>query len=147
MPSLNPRQLANAPARAGILLIAGQMEQARALCEQVLAEAPPESPVQLQAFQMLARIARRQHDWSRALEALHAVLTLAPEEAAEWYERGLVYRSLAQWNAAIADMEQAVACCVNAEQRAHFAQGLQLTRREARAALKIMERGRRKPRR
>lgn len=134
MPRLNARQLANAPLRAGMLLMAGQATVARALCEQALAEAPGDWPGRLNALQMLARVARRQHDWPRALEALNEVLTLKPDAAAEWYQRGLVERSLAQWDAALADMEQAVARASDPPERAHFAQGLAGTRQEARLA-------------
>jgi regulator of sirC expression with transglutaminase-like and TPR domain len=83
---------------------------------------------------MLARVARRQHDWPRALEALNEVLTLVPDAAAEWYQRGLVYRSLAQWDAALADMEQAVARATDPAEHAHFVQGLAGTQQEARVA-------------
>jgi regulator of sirC expression with transglutaminase-like and TPR domain len=134
MPRLNARQLANAPLRAGMLLMAGQEGAARALCEQALAEAPLDWPGRLNALQMLARVARRQRDWPRALEVLNEVLALVPDAAAEWYQRGLVERSLAQWDAALADMEQAVACARDDAERAHFAQGLAVTRQEARVA-------------
>ncbi len=134
MPQLNARQLANAPLRAGVLLMAGQASEARALCEQALAEAPVDWPGRVSALQMLARVARRQHDWSRALEALNEVLSLVPDAAAEWYQRGLVKRSLAQWDAALIDIEQAVVCATDPAQRAHFAQGLTIIQQEACAA-------------
>jgi tetratricopeptide (TPR) repeat protein len=134
MPYLNARQLAAAPLRAGILLMAGQASQARALCEQALAQAPVDWPGRINALQMLARVARRQQDWSRALEALTEVLRLVPDAAVEWYQRGLVERSLAQWDAALADMEQAVACATDPAERAHFAQGLAATRQDAHLA-------------
>jgi hypothetical protein len=46
---LNARQLANAPLRAGYLLMAGQTTEARALCEQALAEAPVDWPGRIKA--------------------------------------------------------------------------------------------------
>ncbi len=134
MPQMNARQLADAPERAGLLLMTGQVSEARALCEQALAEAPVAWPGRVKALQMLARVARRQHDWSRALEALNEVLRLEPDAAAEWYQRGLVGRSLAQWEVALADMEQAVARATDSAERAHFARGLTITQQEARAA-------------
>jgi regulator of sirC expression with transglutaminase-like and TPR domain len=145
MPRLKGRQLANAPLRAGYLLIGGQVEAARALCEQALVEAPLDWPERIKALQMLARIARRQQDWPRALEVLTEVLRLVPDEAAEWYQRGLVYRSLAQWDAALADMEQAVTLSSDPAEHAHFAQGLAVTRREAQAAQQAAQRARTKP--
>lgn len=145
MPQLNARQLANAPLRAGYLLIAGQVDAARALCEQALVEAPLDWPERINALQMLARIAQRQHDWPRALEVLNEVLTLVPDVAAEWYQRGLVERSLAQWDAALADMEQAVALSSDPAEHTHFAQGLAVTRREAQAAQQAAQRACNKP--
>ena len=147
MPRLNARQLANAPVRAGYLLIAGQVEAARALCEQALAEAPLDWAERLSALQMMARIARRQQDWPRALEMVNEVLMLAPDIAAEWYQRGLIYRSLTQWEAALADMEQAVALSSDAAEHAHFAQGLAVTRREAQAVQQGVQQARNKPQR
>ncbi|NCC35857.1 MAG: tetratricopeptide repeat protein [Chloroflexia bacterium] len=134
MPKMNARQLEHAPLRAGFLLIAGQINEARALCEQALAEAPVDWPGRGDALRMLTRVARRQHDWSRALEALNEVLKLTPDAAAAWYQRGLVKRSLAQWEAAVADMEQAVALATDPAELAHFVQGLAVTQTEARAA-------------
>lgn len=143
MPQMSARQLANAPLRAGFLLIAGQTNEARALCEQALAEAPVDWPGRVEALQMLARVARRQHDWSRALEALNELLLLVPDAAAEWYQRGLVERSLGQWEAALVDMEQAVVRATVPAEREQFAQGLAITQQEARAA----QQARNKPRR
>ncbi|HSZ08702.1 MAG TPA: tetratricopeptide repeat protein [Steroidobacteraceae bacterium] len=83
----------------------GRLDDARALCEQLLRE----EPGHFEALSLLALMAAQQDDFAQAIAGYDRVIAINPGSADAYSNRGASLAGLNRWNEALANFDQAIA--------------------------------------
>jgi Tfp pilus assembly protein PilF len=98
------RHLISKMQQAQILHREGRLDDARALCEELLREAPD----RFEALSLLALIAAQQGDFERAIVSYDRVIAIRPGFAHGYSNRGASFAALNRLNDALANFDQAI---------------------------------------
>ena len=83
-------------------------DRAIRICKRIMVYFPPKSKERGNALAILANAYLLQHEFESAYQALSEALSMAPEEADFWYNRGIVDRFLFLIGQSVRDFEQAL---------------------------------------
>jgi Tfp pilus assembly protein PilF len=111
---------------ASVELALGDVDEARALIEELLATIPPRE-MEIEARYLLAIAALRERDLVAATAQLEAVVVLDPNHERAWFHLGEVARTRTVWDEARAHYERALAIITAKERDLQAAYGTRVS--------------------
>lgn len=117
----------------------GNFEGVIGTCEPLLSHLPRHSPMRVQALALLGLAHGMLEEYQDSYDLFTEALTIAPEDANLWYNRGLASRYTTRLGQAMRDFERAVKLAgKNAgELGRRFAEELKVSRKELREAMRL----------